>query len=73
MAKLEDFSGYHLSTKTGPTGKQALVSSLLELELIFQPKFESLRSSIYVLGGPELRQKMETCHANVALLQEVMR
>jgi hypothetical protein len=64
FAKVKDFSGYHLSTKTGPTGKQALVSSLLDLNNL--PP--NLRLSICRLGGPVLERWMRLCHSNSDLL-----
>lgn len=65
--KLRKFSWeeYHLTTKVGPSGNQALVSCLDDLENI--P--DSLRRSIAVLGGPSLEEKMERVYRNKDLLR----
>jgi hypothetical protein len=59
-AKVRDFSGYHLSTKTGPTGKQALISSIVDLQNISN----NLELSICRLGGPVLERWMRLCRSN---------
>lgn len=66
-ANVKDFSGYHLSTKTGPTGKQALISSILDITNI--P--DSLQSSICRLGGPVLERWMRLCRSNSDLICDI--
>lgn len=62
------WEGYHLSTKSGPTGNQALVSCLQDLENL--PK--SLTDSISVFAGPVLAEKMNTCYHHLTELSEIM-
>lgn len=49
------FKNYHLSSKVGPLGVNTLSSCYEELKLL--P--EQLRESIYALGGPTLKDRME--------------
>jgi hypothetical protein len=62
------WEGYHLTTKSGPTGDQALVSSLQDLVNI--P--ESLTNSIKIFGGLTLSEKMDTCRRHVTELSGIM-
>jgi hypothetical protein len=66
--KVPLFTDYHLTTKTGPTGGQALLTSLLDL--INLP--ECLCQDIFHLGGAKLKQNMLELIKNVPLLSEML-
>jgi hypothetical protein len=66
--KFPSWEGYHLTTKSGPTGRQALVSCLQDLVNI--P--ESLANSIKTFSGPTLSEKMDTCRHHLSELSEIM-
>jgi len=55
-----DFTSYHLSTKSSPSGKNAIVDSLSE---VLKLKSMSLKESICVLGGLTLRDKYDKLSA----------
>jgi len=54
-----EFSQYHMSTKTSPNGNGALADAVGEL-FILHEKFPTLYQSIQVLGGDNLKEKMDT-------------
>ena len=66
--KFPSWEGYHLTTKSGPTGGQALVSCLQDLVNI--P--ESLANSIKTFSGPTLSEKMDTCRQHLSELSVIM-
>jgi hypothetical protein len=66
--KFPSWEGYHLTTKSGPTGNQALVSCLQDLVNI--P--ESLTNSIKVFSGTTLSEKMDTCRRHLSELSVIM-
>lgn len=68
LLKFPSWEGYHLTTKSGPSGDQALVSCLQDLVNI--P--ESLTNSIKIFGGSTLSEKMDTCYRHLSELSEIM-
>lgn len=68
LLKFPSWEGYHLTTKSGPSGDQALVSCLQDLVNI--P--ESLANSIKIFGGPTLSEKMDTCYRHLSELSVIM-
>jgi len=62
------WEGFHLTTNSGPTGNQALVSCLQDLVNI--PK--SLANSILNFGGTELSDKMDLCYRHLSELSVIM-
>jgi len=65
------WKNFHLTTKVGPSGKQALVSSLSDLKSIkvLHPK---LYSNICKLGGPSLEKRMDLLYCNSDKIGEIM-
>lgn len=69
LFKFPLWEGYHLTTKSGPVGKQALVSCLQDLVNI--P--ESLADSIAEFStGSLLKEKMDICRQHLSELSELM-
>lgn len=62
------WEGYHLTTKSSPTGNQALVSCLQDLVNI--P--ESLANSIKIFSGTTLSEKMDLCRHHLSELSGIM-
>jgi hypothetical protein len=67
LLKFPSWEGYHLTTKSGPTGGQALVNCLQDLVNI--P--ESLVNSIKTFAGPILSEKMDTVSRHLSELSEI--
>jgi len=63
-----DWETYHLTTKSSPSGGQALVSSLSEAVVL--PK--KLIKSISTLGGKELVKKLDLIRQNPSLIGKLM-